>query len=80
MCVAMVVLAVWIGWISSIVGGVGLAWSETRKIRRLGEIGIERLLRNFVFLGVSNQSKSEGAQQWVYHGTKRSENSSRLCT
>jgi hypothetical protein len=48
-----------------------LAWSISRKMRDLGRIGIERLLRNFVFLGVSKFTKSEGARQWLHHGTKR---------
>jgi hypothetical protein len=33
-----------------------LAWSKSQKVRGLGEIGIERLLRNFVNFGSSNNN------------------------
>jgi hypothetical protein len=39
--------------------GVGLAWSKSRKVRSLGEIGIERLLRNFVILGSQNNPRAK---------------------
>jgi hypothetical protein len=58
--------------------GLRLGWSISRKMKNLGRVGIERLLRNFVFPGVSKITKSEGAQQWFHHGTKRPGNSSRL--
>ena len=71
-------------WVRVGLGSINLGWQGSRKLRRLGNIGIERLLRNFVLLGVEflteQTSKHEGAQQWLHHGTKRSENTSRLCT
>jgi hypothetical protein len=38
---------------------LGLAWSKSRKVRSLGEIGIERLLRNFVILGSPNNPRAK---------------------
>jgi hypothetical protein len=42
--------------LTSSMGGGRLAWSKSQKVRGLGEIGIERLLRNFVNFGSSNNN------------------------
>jgi hypothetical protein len=40
-------------------GTRALAWPKSRKVRSLGEIGIERLLRNFVILGSPNNPRAK---------------------
>ena len=39
--------------------GPALAWPKSRKLRNLGEIGIARLLRNFVILGSRNNPRAK---------------------